>query len=62
MPAAEIVRTYLDRFTSGAILFAATAQDRDVLIKQFLEQQQKEAKLQKFVDDAKTKAKIEMLV
>jgi len=27
----------IDRFTSGAILFAATAQDREVLIKQFLE-------------------------
>jgi 23S rRNA pseudouridine1911/1915/1917 synthase len=27
----------IDRFTSGAILFAATAQDREALIKQFLE-------------------------
>ena len=27
----------IDRFTSGAILFAATAKDREVLIKQFLE-------------------------
>jgi len=36
-PARVFVVHRIDRFTSGAILFAATAKDREVLIKQFLE-------------------------
>ena len=36
-PARVFVVHRIDRFTSGAILFAATAKDREVLIQQFLE-------------------------